>query len=378
MRSLQTEFRPIDSPSASPIFVIGTGRSGTTLLRQMLNAHPNIYIAHESGFYSLLRLAPKQIPLRTFLLRYFDTFSFAWMRLDPRDVFASLPAQLVLDDARVAYAEILKAKATQRGKRRFGDKNPLDTQNLARIFSDFPDARVIFIVRHPVPTVQSFGQMPFGTGSPFINGLLCRIQYSHIKPFLDSILEVRLEDLSRDPRTTMQSILNFVGEPWDESVLDHVQNAQTDDLPPSPWFVGATKRAPNQREGAFRAELSAAWTEIVEWQNRETMQRYDYPTQTSAKKTGLLRCLATLIGSVPTMTESMLRLLWVNHKIVQHLQGKHRLDPQIAQRDNLMLNPAAWRYYPEIDIPEVPRPLLPDGKNQPTRSEVPLSFSQSA
>ena len=43
--------------------MIGTGRSGTTLLRQMLNAHPNIYIAHDR-VYSLLRLAPKQIPLR--------------------------------------------------------------------------------------------------------------------------------------------------------------------------------------------------------------------------------------------------------------------------------------------------------------------------
>jgi hypothetical protein len=39
-------------PGDAPIFVIGTGRSGRTLLRQMLNAHPRIYITHEAFFYS--------------------------------------------------------------------------------------------------------------------------------------------------------------------------------------------------------------------------------------------------------------------------------------------------------------------------------------
>ena len=42
----------VHSVDESPIFVIGTGRSGTTLLRQMLNAHPRIHITHEAGFYS--------------------------------------------------------------------------------------------------------------------------------------------------------------------------------------------------------------------------------------------------------------------------------------------------------------------------------------
>ena len=36
------------NPERSPIFVVGTGRSGTTLLRFMLSAHPRIYITHEA------------------------------------------------------------------------------------------------------------------------------------------------------------------------------------------------------------------------------------------------------------------------------------------------------------------------------------------
>ena len=41
-------------PSAAPIFIVGFSRSGTSLLRSMLNAHQNIYISQESGFYQWL------------------------------------------------------------------------------------------------------------------------------------------------------------------------------------------------------------------------------------------------------------------------------------------------------------------------------------
>lgn len=359
MLTLPNELPPMaSSGDEAPIFVIGTGRSGTTLLRQMLNAHPNIYIAHESGFYAYVRLSPPRTPLREWLKRYVDTFSFAWMRLDPEAVLAQCPADVDLSSAKHAYSAFLKAKAKERGKSRFGDKNPLDTQNLARLFADFPSARVIFMVRDPVPTVQSFGQMPFGTASPFVNALLCHFQVSHIQPFLDSILEVRLEDLSREPRQTMETILRFVGEPWDDAVLDHIKNAQTDDLPPSPWFVGATKRTPNQREGQAREDLSPTWVRIIEWLNRHTMERYGYKQRVCEKEPSVWQCVLTLLADIPAQLRSLFRLLSINRRMVQHLKGRKRFDPQTAQEANLMLNPQAWRHYPQIDIPEVPRDFL--------------------
>ena len=39
-------------PDRAPIFLIGCGRSGTSLLRSMLNAHPRIYLLQESAFFS--------------------------------------------------------------------------------------------------------------------------------------------------------------------------------------------------------------------------------------------------------------------------------------------------------------------------------------
>ena len=67
-------------------------RSGTTLLRQMLTAHPRIHITHEAGFYSYARHAPAGMRAAEWLELYFQTYSFAWMRLAPAVVRDALPA----------------------------------------------------------------------------------------------------------------------------------------------------------------------------------------------------------------------------------------------------------------------------------------------
>lgn len=89
------------------------------------------------------------------------------------------------------------------------------------------------------------------------------------------------------------------------------------------------------------------------------MQHYGYAAQSLDKEPTAWQFVSALLGNLPTMVDNMLRLLKSTHKIEQHLSGKKRLDPQTAQHDNLMLNPAAWKFYPEIDIPDVPRPPLP-------------------
>lgn len=358
MLELQESLRPIESPDHSPIFVIGTGRSGTTLLRQMLNAHPRIHVTHEAGFYSYARHAAKGASVDEWLERYFETFSFAWLRLPPQEVRDALPGGLSMERVSEVFKVIMRAKARQQGKIRYGEKNPLDTHNLPRIFADFPDARVVCIMRDPRPTVLSFNRMPFGTSSALLNTYVCRIQWEHIKPFLDRILEVRLEDLSADPRRAMRSILNYIGEPWDDAVLDHVNQAEKDDVAPLPWFVGATQRGPNQREsgGGWREQMEPAWIRLVERVNREAMERYGYKRAEMAEEPALWDYVQALSGDVKGMGEAAYRLLRMKRLLDRHFLGIERLDPQRGMEENVRLNPAAWRYYPSFEMPQVPRP----------------------
>ncbi len=357
----QLSLRPIKSPDESPIFIIGTGRSGTTLLRQMLTAHPRIHITHEASFYSYARHAPAGMKAAEWLDLYFQTFSFAWMRLDPQVVRRALPAgwegQPVAAITGEVARVIMRCKAQQQHKPRYGDKNPLDTHNLQRIFADFPDARIVYIMRDPRPTVMSFNRMPFGTSSTLVNSWICKVQFAHVQPYLDRILEVRLEDLAADARPVLQSILNFVGEPWDDAVLDYVHHANLDDVPPLPWFVGATRELPSQKTsgGGWLERLDPAWIRIIEDLNRAAMQHYGYaPAALSPEPTHWQRFL-TFLRDVPGLLETGYRVVGFRRKLDRHFRNIQRLDPQQGMEANLGLNPAAWRHYPEFAIPTVPR-----------------------
>ena len=196
----------------SPIFVVGTSRSGTTLLRMMLCAHPRIYLTHEASFYLWESAFPwrKRSP-EDYTRHYLQTFSFKWLRLDPRPILEKLPQPLEREQVPVLYTEIMKAKAAEYGKVRFGDKTPSHTGKLQQIFRDYPDARVVRIVRDPRGVVKSLSRMPWASRSIIAGSLHCEIERKQAARFKDRILAVRFEDLLADTRRVMHEVLDFVG-----------------------------------------------------------------------------------------------------------------------------------------------------------------------
>jgi hypothetical protein len=347
-------FRPINNPDESPIFVLGTGRSGTTLLRQMLDAHPRIHMTHEAAFYFYLSLAPQNVSMRVWLERYFDTFSFKWLRIAPQKILDELPGSLPRTKDVEAIRAIMRSKAKERGKPRYGEKNPLDTMSLARIFTDFPDARVIYIVRDYKATIQSLHRMPWAPESILLNSLFCRLQLYQIQPYLDRIFEVRLEDLVSEPRTTMRSILNFVGEPWDESVLDHVQHASRADVAPLPWFNTATQEALSPVTNTARdGSLSPAALRLLEGINHAGMMRYGYEAVKLDQEPPLLELVRLVLRELPHIGRVARKLWWYHGRLKRHMKGLERFVPEEAFSASLSLNPEAWRFYPGFLVPRI-------------------------
>src|SRR5690349_12020259 len=219
-----------------PIFVVGTGRSGTTLLRFMLSAHPRIYITHEASFYVWERMYPRRAPAADFLRYYFQSPSFRWLRLDPERVMAGLPGDLPRSRIGEAYANVMRQKAAEYGRIRFGDKTPSHAAHLTRTFEDFPDARVVHITRDPRGTVLSLSRMPWAAASLYANAAFCEIERRKVCRDDRRVLKIRLEDLLTDARGTMGRVLEDVGEPWNDAVLDHARNVpDKNDMPPLPW-----------------------------------------------------------------------------------------------------------------------------------------------
>ena len=137
-RTERDRWTPLKPPRSeqSPVFVVGFPRSGTTLLEQMLDAHPDFCAMDERAFIHELtermRLAGQPYP--------------------------SALADLTETDAqqlRAVYAQMVRKVVPELGARQLVDKNPLNMLCLPIIARLFPEARIILCLRHPCDVLLS-------------------------------------------------------------------------------------------------------------------------------------------------------------------------------------------------------------------------------
>lgn len=347
----------MSTPTAdAPIFIVGYSRSGTSLLRLMLNAHPRIHIAQESAFYQWLR--PDRLRsctgARDWFSGYARTASFRLLLLDPATIAAAIPIDLPRSAAGpVILPLLLSAKARRLGRARWGDKTPLHSQRLDAIFADFPDARVIHVTRHPVATVGSILRMPWGSHSALLNAVLYRGVTEAVARFADRVLVVRLEDLIAQPAGVLARVLDHVGEPWDDRVLQHDRYADTSEDPPLPWLTQAA--APVDR-GARAPELARALVRPVERITASALARYGYTPTPLSVEPGLLDRLGASLCDLGRALRFVARLVWT----APRFDRPERIDALAQVRWLFRLNPS--RQVPEVwrEVPAALKRILED------------------
>ncbi len=255
----------------APIFIVGTGRSGTSLLRALLNAHPNIYITQEAGFFLWLPRLRRAETAEAWLRGYRRTAAGALLGALPVQARPGAPRSEAVE----VVTALMQAKAARFGRRRFGDKTPMHITRLDAIFAAYPDAKVVHVARHPVPTVVSMMEMPWASNSALLNALMVRVAADAVRPFTEHIFELRLEALLEAPREVLGRVLDFVGEPWDEAVLHHSERAPFEEDPRLPWLTDAER--PLRPPGAHRAvPLGPRLTRRVEAICAPLMSRLGY------------------------------------------------------------------------------------------------------
>ncbi len=343
--------RTSPDPEQSPIFVVGSSRSGTTLLRMMLSAHPRIHLTMEASFYLWGGTYTRLRSQDGFPPYYVRSFSFRWLRLDPVPVLQGLPRPFGFADRRTLYSAVMRQDAARRGKPRFGDKTPSHTASLRRIFLDYPDARVIRMVRDPRDVVRSLIQMPWAPGSLIACAAMVENERRQAAGFRDRVLEVRLPDLIADPRAAMQRVLDHVGEPFAEEVLDHARHAP-DDLPPVPWFQAASQQA---RAGlGRRRRLDPLDVRVIESLSRRSMAEQGLQPRPLDPDPSWLATRRRWLADLPrcgSAALAALRLAWASRggaaaedRATELLRG---------------LNPPAWAHLPGFSLPTPP--ALPEG-----------------
>lgn len=213
-------------------FLVGSYRSGTTLMRLMLDSHPDIAIPHESYFipqlweHRLNRDAAGGPWVDGFLD---ELLSHRWFRRwelpEPavRGALAEAAPTTYADAVRAVYA----AYAVSRGKSRYGDKTPKYVIKMPLLARLFPEARFVHIIRDGRDVALSLLDVSFGPRTVEGAALLWRrmvMQGRRDGRRLDGrYVEVRYEDLVAEPRPSMQRVCAFLDLPYDEAVLRYFE-----------------------------------------------------------------------------------------------------------------------------------------------------------
>jgi hypothetical protein len=210
-------------PHESPIFIVGCARSGTTLLRDLLRAHPRIFAGPETYFLPWLHAVPgsprnesEAIALGAKILPYLHQRQFP-TDLAPTD-FASCRSY------REAAELPFQRAAEAAGKPRWADKTPLYVEYIPEILEIFGDVKIVHIVRDGRDVARSLLRTEFGPNNLYraaatwkrrvTHGLRAEARYGP-----NVVKQVRYEQLLTETESVMRGILDFVDEPFSPAVL---------------------------------------------------------------------------------------------------------------------------------------------------------------
>jgi Flp pilus assembly protein TadD len=191
--------------SKKSVFICGMFRTGSTLLEQILNAHPGFVAGGESEFFP--RLVARELP------EY------------PQGIQAIKPEQLQRwkkehqDHSRKLFND---------NKSRLTDKRPDNFLNIGLIKAVLPSAKIIVTERDWHDVATSIYSMRLGPGQNYATSLKNIRHYIKLQKRLvdhwetilgPDLIRIRYEDLVSRPRETVFELLNELGEEWDERCL---------------------------------------------------------------------------------------------------------------------------------------------------------------
>jgi hypothetical protein len=210
--------------------IVGSPRSGTTLLRFMLDAHPDLAIPPETGF---LTFAPKPRgrgdKLRENFFRVITNYPEpvpAWPDFEmPEESFRAALAEINPFTISEGYRAFYRLYAARFGKSRWGDKTPLYCLGLDAIRRILPEARFIHIIRDGRDAALSLRRMWFSPGWEIETQAAywrkCILAARRAGRGRADYIEVRYEDLILNPRATLQQVCDHSGLSYDRAMLDY-------------------------------------------------------------------------------------------------------------------------------------------------------------
>lgn len=259
------EWKPAYAPDGahSPVFVVGFPRSGTTLLEQMLDAHPGFASMDERAFAHELTGCMEQAGQKY-----------------PQDLAKLTPHEI--EQLRAVYFGMVARVLPDLGQRRLVDKNPLNMLCLPMIMRLFPESRIILCLRHPCDVLLSCSMQPFR--SPAFMVLCSSLQrlaqgyvrafeywYGQAEVFAPHVLEWRYESVVSQFDTEVARLGRFLDVTDTSAMTRFAEHARNKQFISTPSYAQVTEALYRKRVGrweAYREQFTPVLPILQPWLDR--------------------------------------------------------------------------------------------------------------
>jgi len=270
------------------VFLIGSPRSGTTLLQRMLGSHSQVHTHPEPhlltplahlGYYQTVEKAP------------YDHINAAEAN---RELVGNLPGgEADYLDALRAYADTLYGRLTEpSGKQLFLDKTPAYGLILDFLERLYPEARYVVLTRHPVGILHSFAHSFFDGDYQRaweFNPIVARYVPA-IARFLRETkaphVHLRYEDLVADPEAGLAKIFDFLGVEHEAEAVDYGEHQHIKGSFGDPITVNKHSRPVADKAEKWAGDLAAHpenlrfVSQVVEGLDPADLETWGYPAET--------------------------------------------------------------------------------------------------
>lgn len=251
-----------------PIFIVGTGRSGTTLLAAILSSHTNLFCGPETHFFLNLSSNTQK---KIFNPRYWPDAAIKYicsLTLGSKKVYELYGLSLediynYLSKNDPSIPSLLECligqKARKQGKQRWIEKTPRHILKLSLIREYFPDSPIIVCIRDIRDVALSMQKVPWASKSLYANAYRCDFFFTKSYKFIQNDLNthvIKCEDLIQDPVSTLEHICTKIDEPFQAEMLSRYVEANHLMSNEEFWKERITKPIDKSRAYLWKRKLS--------------------------------------------------------------------------------------------------------------------------
>lgn len=306
---------PTSAAEGIAFFVVGCPRSGTTLLRAMLDSHPDVCVPPENYFTTQLLWYRADLERRDGVavdhvlevLRATPSFGQFGISVDDLDARWREHRPSTIADA---TRDIYRIYAQRAGKAFVGDKTPHHVDHVEMLADTFGEARFVHLIRDGRDVAASLAAAHFGpdslAGASFVwrrhvlSGIVAGRRLGAAR-----YAELRYEDLVDDPTGCVDVLCDFLGLRRDAAMLSYHERADELLAPVAIDDHIQGIRRPVTKTRDWRVDLSRNQVEVFEVLHRDMLAVLSYETLTARDRRSV-RLEARAVRLAHTVRQSLM------------------------------------------------------------------------